>query len=283
MHIELIAAVRNEEACLPRFVSHVTALALPPSVRLSVLFVEDGSTDGTVAILRQLAADHASVSFISLVKGFGQCRALVFGMQCSEADAVIMMDVDDGHPVHVIPEMIARFMDGAEIVQAVRAALHSRKAYRRIGSRLFNLSMRVVTGEDIDRQNVYFRLVSRRIKNRIIRNRRWHCFLRLNLSGRHAPPAERVRFVAGDRQQGRSKYGFLRLLAFSVNGLLSLIPVARFGALLVAGAVVCVLLRQYSHGIPSVAVALAGGSLLGRYVALCNDRTVDRMQVKERS
>ena len=281
--VDIIAAVRNEEKCISLFVDAVDALSLPADLTLRVLFIEDSSTDATLDVLRQQSANNSGVGFISLEKGFGQCAALVYGMTQSDADAVIMMDIDGGHPVELIPKMLESFTNGTEIVQAVRRNLRDRKAYRDAGAKLFNFSMKLLTGVNLNEQNVYYRLVSRRVKELIIRKRRWHGFLRLNFLGSDVCTTERIQFTATERRMGQSKYGFRRLLAFAIEGLLSLVPVWRGVLILLSVVSIAVLMRGILYGSASAALAIGSVYLLILYVRACNNGSVDRMCVKEAS
>jgi glycosyltransferase involved in cell wall biosynthesis len=120
LKIDIIAPVRDEGEILPAFVKNVMAMTLPAEVDLGIIFVEDGSRDRTVSALRELSAENSSVRFFSLRNDRGQAAAVAFGMKQSSAEAIIMMDADGSHPLQIVPEMIARFRSGADVVQAVR-------------------------------------------------------------------------------------------------------------------------------------------------------------------
>ena len=85
---------------------------------------------------------------------WGEGPAVVFGMSRSSADAVIMINVDEGHPVSVIPKMIDLYLNGADVVQAVRITLKDRKIYRDAGAAFFKIISRVITGVNTKEQNV---------------------------------------------------------------------------------------------------------------------------------
>jgi glycosyltransferase involved in cell wall biosynthesis len=144
--IDVIVAVRNEEEAIPAFLDQVMALPLPSDVYLHVVFVEDSSTDGTLPLLRRLAREHPKLGYYSLVEGFGQGLAVSFALSRSEADAMIMMDVDGSHPIAVIPDMIAAFREGARVVQCVRRSLANRRRHRRLGAAAYQVAARWLTG-----------------------------------------------------------------------------------------------------------------------------------------
>ena len=278
--VDLVVAVCNEDGVIPAFVESVRALQLPASVEIGILFVEDSSTDKTVEVLRDVARRDRGVRYFSLEKGYGQAPALWFGMSRSEADAVITMDVDQGHPVPLIPSMLHRHLDGADVVQGVRAEIGGRAVYRDMGTRCFEWGVRHLTGIDLRRQNVHYRLVSKAVKERILANRRWIYFLRIDLRG-SASRTDYVTFESKERAVGTSKYGFSRLLRHSLNGVLSIIPPKRFwiltGSLLVLSALLGMTIHP-AAGAVLLAVALI---VLVRYQWMCHNPIPERMTVKE--
>ncbi len=281
--LDIVVAVYNEEECIPVFVDFILALDLPESVEVRIIFIEDSSTDNTLPVLRDLSTRHDCVSFYSLEKGFGQSAALFYGMTLSDADAVITMDVDDGHPMALIPELVRRHLDGADMVQAVRKDIKGRQAYRDLGTWLFLKTVKILTGVDLETQNVHYRLVSRDVKERITREKRWIYFLRFNFPASARPRTEYVDFESPERAMGESKYGFRRLLVLSARGILSLIPVGRFvSCFAAAGCVVCVLAwyRVWWLAAPLLAGLVA---VLAWYDRIARNRIVESIVVKESS
>ncbi len=91
--IDIVTAVRSEEASIPSFVERVRALPRPPDVEIGLLFVEDSSDDGTAPLLRKLAAEDPTIRYWCLERGFGHCPAIVFELAQSTADAIVMLDL----------------------------------------------------------------------------------------------------------------------------------------------------------------------------------------------
>lgn len=281
--IDIIAAVRNEEDSIPVFVDTIHGLNLPESVSIGIIFVEDSSVDGTVEVLRAMAKKYRNVAYYSLQKGFGEGPAVVFGMKQSDADAVITMDVDGGHPLDVIPKMIQRFLSGADIVQAVRMTMKNRKAYRNIGTRLFGLFTKIIAGMDFMEQNVYYRLVSREYTDMIIRNRKCIHFLRIRFPRNNDCRVERIHFDAVDRKLGESKYNLMRLTRLSIDGLLSVISLPRMVCieiLLVIIGILGILFGHLYYSLPLIVIAVF---ILVRYSQLISNTILDQLEIKEQS
>lgn len=160
--IDVIVAVRDEEASLAAFVARIDALELPSDVALSMRFVEDSSRDGTRGLLRRLAQERT--------------------------------DVDGSHPPEAIPELVRGYLAGARVVQCVRRSLRGREAWREIGAWAFHVTVRLVTGVDLGSQNVYYRLMDRAVIDSFLKTPRYWRYVRFPL------PTEpgAVRFVPID-------------------------------------------------------------------------------------
>jgi dolichol-phosphate mannosyltransferase len=257
--IDIIVAVRNEEASLPWFFERIDELPLPLDVKLGCIFVEDGSTDRTREMLRHQASQDPRIKYIFLAEGRGQAPAIALGIAHSRADAVIMMDVDGGHPLEVIPLMAAGFVEGAGAVQAVRRRMTKRSRYRDIGTAIFNRCYRVLTGIDTEKQNVYYRLVSRAVFQDLIKNNRWKHFLRINYRNYSEGSVRYVSFDAAERLLGQSKYDLERLLRFAIIAVLSSMSGARFVTLVgLAFAIAGLLIYSGFVFAPLAVLAIAG-------------------------
>ena len=279
--VDVIVAVRNEEQSIPVFLDKLSALMLPPDVAVSVIFVEDSSTDGTRPLLRRLARENPAVGYCTLARSFGQGPAVMFGLSRSTADAMVMMDADGGHPLEVLPEMIRQYLDGAQVVQCVRRTLANRKAYRDIGAATFQIFARMLTGIDTTEQNIFYRLVSAPVARELLRHPRYWRWLRFPLPRRPEGALRKIYVDSQERTLGESKYGFRRLVNLAIDGILSLIPTTRFVAVLLLMAVAAVLLVRGGVWPLAVAVTAVILWLMGRYASLQRGGVLRQMQVVE--
>src|SRR5262245_8567415 len=141
--IELIVPVFNEERNLERFYAEIAAVLETrlPQLRWRVLFVDDGSVDGSWPMLTDLARKHDNVRALRLNRNYGAHVAIASGMNCTEADAAVIIAADLQDPPATIEEFVRRWDEGHRVVWGVRAARHE-AIHRRVFSRVFHLLVR---------------------------------------------------------------------------------------------------------------------------------------------
>ncbi|WP_347403633.1 glycosyltransferase family 2 protein [Solwaraspora sp. WMMD406] len=162
MRLSVVVPCFNEEDSVTRLhEAVVTAVAAVPEVDVEFVYVDDGSTDGTLERLRQLAAAHPGVRYVALSRNFGKESAMLAGLDHATGDAIIMMDADLQHPPRLLPDMIALFRQGYDQVIACRDRRGDRFV-RTVASRAFYRVMnRWVDVQLLDGAGD-FRLLSRR-------------------------------------------------------------------------------------------------------------------------
>ena len=278
--VDVVAAVRDEEALIDEFVDRLLGLELPADVELGIIFVEDSSRDATVVRLREAARRDPRVRYFALDGSFGQGPALVFGLSRSDADASITMDADGSHPPELVPALIEAHRGGADVVQAVRRRHGGREAYRDLGTALFPILGRLLAGVALERQNVHFRLLSATQRDRVLGHPAWWGILRLRLD---STKVHHVSFDAPARTVGRSKYGPWRLVRLSLEGAVSLMSPRRFGAVVASLGIVAV--ASAMAGVAGVAVlsAVLAGVLGLVRARLPRAELLERMRVRESS
>ena len=122
MLISLIIPCYNEEGSLPILYEALCDVRKSDTSdrNYEFIFVNDGSRDKTADIIRDLAANDKGVKYIFFSRNFGKEAAIFAGLSLASGDAVIVMDCDLQHPVSAIPEMIAKWKEGAEVVEGIK-------------------------------------------------------------------------------------------------------------------------------------------------------------------
>lgn len=279
IRVDVLVAVRDEEATIPVFLDQIEALELPDEVSLRVLFIEDSSTDATVSLLQGISEVNPAVGYCSFARSYGQGVALSYALSRSNADAMIMMDVDGSHPLEAIPEMIRRFLEGARVVQCVRRTLANRRVYRRLGARLFHALARGIFGVDFRTQNIFYRLISAEVSRQFLAAPRCWRYLRFPLPKSSPDGLQLLHVETVERTRGKSKYGPLRLAGLALDGVLSMVPPVRLVLLATLAAVLGV--RALWLGLWPLALIVALGllGLVGRYVAMGRPDLLARIEV----
>ncbi len=224
--IDLIIAVRNEAENLPTLFKEFLELQVS-GFEFGLIFIEDGSTDNTIEILRKLSSSDERVKFYSLLNPYGPGFALSFGINMSDADAVITMDADGSHPLRVVKLMAQKFLEGYNVVQGHRMVYDRENLFRKYFSYLFNGTFSLLSGVNFLRQNVHFRLMDRKAADIFINNKRWWYSVRVNFKG-HQIKSIFLEFTAPERTLGESKFNFYRLLKVAVRLTYNLISLRRF-------------------------------------------------------
>lgn len=225
--IDILVAVRNESENIIKFVDQIKNINIK-GIEISIVFLEDGSTDDTLTVLRKLAKEFNFVNYFSLKNDLGQYAALFFGMNNSDSDAVITMDVDGGHPLNIIKKMVNEFQNGYNVVQGHRVQYKQKEKYRAVASYLYNLFFLVFIGVDILKQNSIFRLLDRKAAEIFKTNFHWGHYLRTNFKKSDNIRINYISYDTPEREYGVSKYNFMRLARLSIRGIYSQLSKERF-------------------------------------------------------
>lgn len=204
---------------------------------LEFVFVDDGSSDGSLDRLLDLRADDPRVTVLSFSRNFGHQLAVTAGLDHANADAVIVMDSDLQDPPRVALELIDRWEAGAEVVYAQRRSRQD-TLFKRSSAHLFYWTLAKLSAVDIPRNTGDFRLLDRRVVEEMRKYREHHRFLRGMVS--HVGfKQEAVLFDRDARLAGTTGYPLRKMIKFAVDGILgfSTLPlqlISRLGALLSA-------------------------------------------------
>jgi glycosyltransferase involved in cell wall biosynthesis len=219
--VSVVCPAFHEEAVLPHFHDRLAQVldGLDASYRFEVVYIDDGSTDGTLERMRQLAQADPRVRYLSLSRNFGKEAALAAGLAHSCGEAVITLDTDLQHPPDLIPELLARWRDGHDVVRTERLNMHQDSFSRRLTARLFHRLMRWLNGNREPATSDY-QLLSRRVVDVLCRMPEAHRYVR-GLVTWMGFPACVLPFQVASRAGGTSKFTTGRLLSLAGDGVLS--------------------------------------------------------------
>ena len=220
--LTVVCPVYNEEEVIASF--HAQLRLVLDSLSgwsATVLYVVDRCGDDTLGVLRRAAASDPALRVLALSARFGHQMSLLAGLDHCDSDAVVMMDSDLQHPPSLIPELIAGYESGFDIVYTVREDSPDVPALKRLTSRWFYRLINSISDTPINESAADFRLVSRRVVEVFQKQlRERNQFLR-GLFGWVGFPSRAVRFRVGRRPAGQTKYSVRRMVRFGVDGVVS--------------------------------------------------------------
>lgn len=220
--LTVVSPVFNEERVILAFHEELRrALDGLPGWKSSVLYVVDRGSDRSLELLRALAAADPGVSVLALSSRFGQQAALLAGLDHSDADAVVMLDSDLQHPPSVIPELVARHEQGFDVVYTVRENDASLPLVKRLSARVFYGLVNAISDTPIRQGAADFRLLARPVVEVFQKQVRERTLFLRGLVNWVGFRASAVRFKAGARRAGETKYPFGRMVRFGLAGVVS--------------------------------------------------------------
>jgi glycosyltransferase involved in cell wall biosynthesis len=185
-----------------------------------VIYVNDGSTDDTLAILKQLRATDPHVALINLSRNFGKEIAMTAGLDHAAGDAVIVIDADLQDPPEVIPELVAAWRDGYDVVYAQRSIRMGETWLKRTTANLFYRLMQDVGNVKLPRNTGDFRLMSWRVVKAVRALREGHRFMK-GLFAWVGFPSKAIVYERAPRHAGTTKWNYWKLWNFAIEGITS--------------------------------------------------------------
>jgi polyisoprenyl-phosphate glycosyltransferase len=267
----IVAPAVNEEDTLPHFYERVVAVMEQVGEPFEVVLINDGSSDGTFRVMRALHERDPRVRVVDFSRNFGHQIAISAGLDYARGDAVIIIDSDLQDPPEVIPQLIARWKAGAEVVYAQRARRTGETRFKLLTAAAFYRLIARITSVEIPRDTGDFRLLDRRVVETLVTMREHHRFMR-GLSAWVGYRQEAVPYDRHERFAGATKYPLRKMIRFALDAItaFSYAPLqlaTSFGFLLAAlslvSIVVAIIVRVFGGGIQGQGTTLIVVLFLG--------------------
>ena len=217
----IVASVFNEDECLQMFYESLSKAIDSLKISYEIIFVNDGSVDNSLFILKNIASKDHTVKIIDFSRNFGHEAAMLAGIDHACGDTVICMDSDLQHPPELIPEMLQKNAEGFEVVNMVRTVRRDAGFVQKMNSKLFYKFINSISTVKLAENASDFFLISQKVC-KILKNdfRERTRFLRgiIQLVGFRKTTIE---FEAPKRAAGKSKYSFFKLLKLSLTAVSS--------------------------------------------------------------
>jgi glycosyltransferase involved in cell wall biosynthesis len=291
--LSIVAPVYDEEQLIEAFVQRASAAAA--DYEFELVLVNDGSSDGTPKLLDELAARDPRVRVIHLSRNFGHQAALTAGLEHAIGDVVAMIDADLQDPPELIPDMIAQWSQGADVVYAVRQQREGETAFKLATASWFYKLFDKLAQVDLEPNSGDFRLLDRRALDSLLSMGERNRFLR-GMTVWVGFTQHRLEYKRDARYAGETKYPVRKMLRFSLDAIASFshtpLQVATYLGFLFAGiafiAIPVVVVLKFTGGyLPgfgtvTILILMIGGlqlialGLIGEYVGRIYDEVKRR-------
>jgi polyisoprenyl-phosphate glycosyltransferase len=260
----VVAPVFNEAETLPHFYERVIRVMEEIGEPFEIVLINDGSRDKTYSILQEIHTKDTRVRIIDFSRNFGHQIAISAGLDYAQGDAVIVLDSDLQDPPEVIPELIARWKDGAEVVYAQRAKRKGETFFKLATAAAFYRLIQRITAVNIPSDTGDFRLLDRQVVDALIKMREHHRFMR-GLSAWVGFRQDAVLYERHERFAGTTKYPLNKMIRFSLDAITSFSHVPLqiatslgFGLAVVSliGILIAIILRLFTDAIVGQATTL---------------------------
>lgn len=216
----VVIPVYNEEAVIVETYKRLKKVMDGIGETYELLFVNDGSRDQSAAIIKGLAGWDNTVRLIDFSRNFGHQAAVTAGLDAAAGDAIVIIDADLQDPPEVIPQMLAKWREGYDVVYGKRLKRQGETFFKKMTAFVFYRLLRALTDNDIPVDTGDFRLIDRKVCNVIKNLHEKNRFLRGLVSWvgfRQAP----VEYVRDERWAGETKYPLKKMLKFASDGIIS--------------------------------------------------------------
>lgn len=218
--LSLIVPVFNEEEVLPVSYARMSAaMQALTGYDYEIIYVNDGSRDGTMKRLRAIAKEHKEVRVISFSRNFGHQLAVTAGMDNARGDALIIIDADLQDPPEVIAELVKAWENGADIAYGKRLKREGETVFKKLTAFCYYRLLNAMSAYPIPLDTGDFRLLDKKVADVFLKMREHNRFLR-GISGWMGFDAVPVEYVRHERQAGKTKYTLKKMLRLAFDGIL---------------------------------------------------------------
>ena len=296
MQLSIIIPIYNEEQILPELHERLSKAALQITEDYELIFVNDGSRDGSLYGLMQIAEKDAKSFYINFSRNFGHQIAVTAGIDNCSGDVVVIIDGDLQDPPELIPELYKKHKEGFEVVYARRESREGESFFKKFTAKMFYRTLRNLTSVDIPLDTGDFRLIDRKIVDCLKQMPEQNKFLRGQIAWLGFNQTA-VYFNRDKRKYGKSGYPLSKMLKFAMDGITSFSDkplgfVTRAGFIISGLSFLVILYAIFAHfvlnhtitGWTSLIVSsmFIGGvqfisiGIIGEYISRINKNVLDR-------
>ncbi len=237
--LSIVVPVHNEADVIPTLLNRLALVCRQLATTTELLFVDDGSRDNSVALLLQARRRYPDIRVLQLSRNFGKEAAVTAGLAHARGEAVILMDADLQDPPELIPDMVAEWRNGTDVVLMKRRSRAGESWLKRVTASLFYRLINRISDAPIPVDTGDFRLMSRRTVDALNRLPERNRYLKGMFAWVGMPTAT-LEFDRDPRAAGKTKWNYLKLVHLAMEGITSFstrpLRIALLLGLLAAGA-----------------------------------------------
>lgn len=235
--LSILVPAYNEQEVLPAFHERVSAVLAKVAMDAEIVYINDGSRDGTLEVLQNLRARDPRVAIVDLSRNYGKEIAMSAGLDLCRGDAVVVIDADLQDPPELIPDLIKEWHNGFDVVYAKRIVREGETRFKKLTAHLFYRLIQRVSRVRIPEDTGDFRLLSRRAVDSLKLLREQHRFMK-GLFAWIGYPQKAVLYRRDPRFAGETKWNYWKLWNFALEGITSFtvapLKIATYAGLIVA-------------------------------------------------
>lgn len=294
--ISVVVPMYFEEEVAQECYNRLKSVMLQNNINYEFVFVNDGSTDRTMEILSEIAANDFRTKIVNFARNFGHQVAVTAGIAAAKGDAIVIIDADLQDPPEVIPELIAKWEEGYEVVYAKRKQRKGETWFKLLTAKYFYKFLNYMSDIDIPKDTGDFRIIDRKIANVFNQMTERNRFIRGMMSWVGFRQTY-VEYERDERFAGETKYPLKKMIKFASDGIIAfstkpLRIVMSLGLLSVLISIIVLLytitVKVFGHGTQtgwaSIMVAitffsgiqLLGLGIVGQYIARIYDESKNR-------
>ncbi len=295
VEISVVIPIFNEEMNIATLNTRVTTVLNSMDRPWELIYVNDGSVDSSLELLRGLASGDPHIKYIDLSRNFGHQLAITAGMEHAAGTYIVVMDGDGQDPPELIPELYSKALSGYEVVYAKRKKREGENFMKKATSKMFYRLLKRITHVEIPVDTGDFRIIHRKIRDILMKMPEQHKFIRGQISW----IGFRQGFMEYDREErmgGKSKFTYRKMMRFALDGISSFsvwpLKIATIGGFLVSGLAFIIILytlyqKFYGYTVPGWAstnisilfiggIQLIGIGILGEYLGRVSENVKNR-------
>ncbi len=220
MKLSIIIPIYNEQDNIDRLINRLKGVVSKLGIDCEYIFINDGSKDDSINIIKNLATIDSSVKYINFSRNFGHQIAVTAGLDKASGDRIVIIDADLQDPPELIIEMYHKMNDGYEVVYAKRKARKGESWLKKFTARMFYRILKAITSVNIPVDTGDFRIMDRKIVDVLKQMPEQQKFLRGQISWIGFNQTY-VEYERDERNAGETGYTYIKMIRFALDGITS--------------------------------------------------------------